>query len=426
VTLAHRAARRTQPPPPCRQVYSFSQAEQPAPGGRLWKLESILSGNPLESEEGGEAALVRKAYEGKLMPGVQVQTFRNAQSLFATRIVRRGAAARPLPYVDAQLLDLQIASRGAQYDLYDYISRNRNAGLLVLKRGQIAFEHYEFGNDERTCWLSMSLAKSISTTLVGAAIQEGLIGSVEDPLTTYLPELEGSAYSGTSIRHLLQMTSGVRWDDGHIDPSTERRQMLELQISQQPGSILRYVAHQPRAAEPGTVWNYSTGETHVVGALLYAVTGRWVADYLSEKIWSKLGMEADATWWLEAPRGLEVAGSGFSATLRDYGRFGLFVLNDGIIDGRRVLPEGWVREVAIPREVGGKRVNYGYMWWPVPSADGSFADDAFSARGIFGQFIYINPREQVVIVVWSSRSKPRGAEVILDNDFFNAVVAALR
>jgi len=102
------------------------------------------------------------------------------------------------------------------------------------------------------------------------------------------------------------------------------------------------------------------------------------------------------------------------------------VLNDGIIDGRRVLPEGWVREGAIPREVGGKRVDYGYMWWPVPSDDGSFADDAFSARGIFGQFIYINPREQVVIVVWSSRSKPRGAEVILDNDFFNAVVAALR
>jgi len=137
-------------------------------------------------------------------------------------------------------------------------------------------------------------------------------------------------------------------------------------------------------------------------------------------------MEANATWWLEAPQGLEVAGSGFSATLRDYARFGLFVLGDGVIDGQRVLPSGWVREGSIPRIVGGKRVDYGYMWWPVPSADGSFADDAFSARGIFGQFIYINPREEVVIVVWSSRSKPKGAEAILDNDFFNAVVAALR
>src|SRR5262249_12058816 len=150
--------------------------------------------------------------------------------------------------------------------------------------------------------------------------------------------------------------------------------------------ILRYVAHRPRAAEPGTVWNYSTGETHVVGALLYAATGRWVSDYLSEKIWSKVGMEADASWWLESPYGLEVAGSGFSATLRDYARFGLFVLNDGVIDGQRVLPPGWVREGGIPRQVGGKRVDYGYMWWPVPGANGSFADDAFSARGIFGQF----------------------------------------
>ncbi len=389
-------------------------------------LERTLSEKRFESEQGAEPTLVRKTYEGKLMPGDQVQTFRNAQALFATRVVRRGRVTRPLAYANAPLADLRISSRGADYDLFDYISRNRSAGVLVLKRGEIAFEHYEFGNDERTQWLSMSLAKSISTTLVGAAIHDGHIGSVDDPLTAYLPELEGSAYSGTSIRHLLQMTSGVRWDDGHIDPSTERRQMLELQIGQQPGSILRYVAHQPRAAEPGTLWNYSTGETHVVGALLYAATGRWVADYLSEKIWSTVGMEENATWWLEAPRGLEVAGSGFSATLRDYGRFGLFVLGDGVIDGQRVLPPGWVREGSIPRMVSGKRVDYGYMWWPVPSADGSFADDAFSARGIFGQFIYVNPREAVVIVVWSSRSKPKGAEAILDNDFFNAVVAALR
>lgn len=385
-----------------------------------------MTENRSELDPQTQAALVRRVYEGKLLPGIQVDTFRNAEALFATRTVRRGTVTKPLAYAAPQLSDLSIRSRGAEFDLFDYISRNRAAGVLVLKRGRIAFEHYEFGNDARTCWLSMSLAKSISTTLVGAAIQDGHIGSVDELLTAYLPELEGSAYSGTSIRHLLQMTSGVSWDDGHIDPATERRHMLELQIRQKSGSILRFVAQRPRAADPGTLWNYSTGETHVVGALLYAATGRWVADYLSEKIWSTVGMEANATWWLESPHGLEVAGSGFSATLRDYGRFGLFVMQDGVVDGKRVLPPGWVREGGIPRTVGGKRVDYGYMWWPVPAADGSFADDAFSARGIFGQFIYINPREEVVIVVWSSRSKPRGAEAILDNDFFNAVVAALR
>ena len=392
----------------------------------MLESERTLSGQSVEKNEHGEAELIRRAYEGKLLPAAQVHTFRNTHRMFASRTVRRGRDIHRLERVHVPLLDLCISSRGADHDLYDYLSRNRTAGLLILKRGRLVLEHYEFGNDETTRWLSMSMAKSVSTVLIGAAIQDGYIHSLEDPLTRYLPQLLGSAYEGVSIRHLLQMTSGVRWNDSHTDPMSERRQMLELQIAQQPGAILRYVADQPRAAPPGNVWNYSTGETHVVGALLHAATGCWLADYLSEKIWSRLGMEADATWWLEAPMGLEVAGSGISATLRDYGRFGLFVMNDGVIDDQRILPEGWVRESAAPQEIGGNRVEYGYMWWPVARKDGSFADQALSARGIFGQFLYINVREEVVIVVWSSRSKPKGAEAILDNDFFNAVVEALQ
>jgi CubicO group peptidase (beta-lactamase class C family) len=202
--------------------------------------------------------------------------------------------------------------------------------------------------------------------------------------------------------------------------------MLDMQIAQQPGAILRYVAGQPRIAEPGTAWNYSTGETHVVGALLHAALGGWVADYLSEKIWAPFGMEADARWWLESPQGLEVAGSGISATLRDYGRFGQFILNDGVAGSARVLPDGWIREATLPRQVGGKRVDYGYMWWSVPDRRGGFDDEAFSARGIFGQYIYINPKHQIVVAVLSARAKPKGAEAILDNDFFNSVTEALR
>lgn len=271
----------------------------------------------------------------------------------------------------------------------------------------------------------MSMAKSISTTLVGAAIQDGLIGSVEEPLVRYLPELEGSAYDGVSIRDLLQMTSGVHWDDTHTDSTSERRHMLELQIAQEPSSILSYMATLPRVAEPGTLWNYSTGETHVIGALLRAATGEWLSDYLSEKIWSRAGMEADAEWWLEAPGGLEVAGSGISATLRDYARFGLFMMEGGVAGGRSILPDNWLAEACTSRMVGGTRLDYGYMWWPVAGSDGSFLDQAFSARGIFGQYIYINPAQQIVITVLSARSKPKFAEAILDNDFFNAATAAL-
>jgi len=241
-----------------------------------------------------------------------------------------------------------------------------------------------------------------------------------------LPQLIGSAYDGVSIRQLMQMTSGVKWDDNQVNPESERRRMLALQVAQKPGEIMRFMASLPRVAEPGTVWNYSTGETHVVGALVKSATGKWLSDYLSERIWSRLGMEADAYWWLESPGGLEVAGSGVCAPLRDYARFGRFIMNGGVIDGEAVLPEGWMAEAGVSRMVGGERLDYGYMWWPVPDINGSLADGAYAARGIFGQYMYLNPVQDVLIAVLSSRAKPRGAEAILDNDFFNSTVEALR
>ncbi|MBL8269622.1 serine hydrolase domain-containing protein [Steroidobacter sp.] len=368
----------------------------------------------------------RDAYAGKLLPDVQLRLFRDTQWGFATRTIARGGPVNELPRADIQLQDLVVHSRGMEFDLADYLSRNRVAGLLLMKRGRIALEHYDLGIDANTRWISMSMAKSVSTTLIGAAIQDKLIGSVEEQLTRYLPELRGTSYDGVSIRHLLQMTSGVHWDDTHTDADSERRRMLELQIGQQPGSIMKYLAAQPRIAAPGSVWNYSTGETHVVGALVRAATGIWCADYLSQKIWSKVGMQSDATWWLEATNGLEVAGSGINATLRDYARFGLFMANGGVAGDEQVLPESWIAEATQPRQVGNARVDYGYMWWPVARPNGSFTDGAFSARGIFGQYIYVNPREQVIVAVLSARSKPKGAEAILDNDFFNSAVTALK
>jgi hypothetical protein len=372
------------------------------------------------------AATIRNAYAGLLLPEDQVRLFRATERIFPSRVIARGPRVRQLPAAPRSIDNLRIASNGQTYDYYDYISRNRVAGLLVLQGGRIAVERYELGNGPASRWVSMSVAKSVSTTLVGAAIRDGYIYGVDSALIDYLPVLRGTSYEGTSIRELLQMTSGVRWDDTHTDPASDRRRMLELQIEQRPAAILRYVASRPRVAPPGTFWNYSTGETHVVGALLRAATGRWLAEYLSDRIWVPYGMEANATWWLESPGGLEIAGAGISATLRDYARFGLFMQGGGLIDGRPVLPEGWVAEATSPRPLNGSRLDYGYMWWPVPSPGGSFADRAFSARGIFGQYLYVNPLAEIVIAVVSARSKPKGAEVIVDNDFFNAVVDCLR
>ena len=225
------------------------------------------------------AALMVDVYSGRLMPDEQVRVFGQTERAFATRAVRRGAAVRALGGAPAAgLPEFPILANGTTYDLYDYMSRNRVAGLLVMQDDALVHEQYELGITAATRWLSMSMAKSVSTTLVGAAIRDGYIASVEDPLTRYLPELSGSGYDGVSIRALMQMTSGVQWDDTHTNPASERRRMLDLQIAQQPGAIMRYMAGLPRTSPPGTSWNYSTGETHVVGALVRAATGKWLAD----------------------------------------------------------------------------------------------------------------------------------------------------
>ena len=371
-------------------------------------------------------AIVR-SYAGKSMPIEHQRTFVTPEMNFATRTVKAGAPVRPLTYSDRPLPDFPIVSNGATYDIYDYVSRNRISGLLVMKDDEVRLEHYDLGITEHTRWLSMSMAKSFSTTLVGAAIQDGFIKSVDEPLITYLPEFNGTAFDGVTVKTLMQMTSGVKWSDDQTDANSERRQMLEIQIAQQSGAVMRYMAERPRAAVPGTQFCYSTGDAHVVGALIKAATGKWLSDYLSEKIWSKLGVEQDGAWWLEAPGGLEVAGSGFFATLRDYARFGRFILDDGVIDGERILPEGWVREAGSARQISGKRVDYGYMWWIVPNADGSLDDGAFTARGIFGQLMYINPKHRVICVVLGARSKPPTMinPAVSDNAFFNALVGAV-
>ncbi|MBL8271292.1 serine hydrolase domain-containing protein [Steroidobacter sp.] len=373
-----------------------------------------------------DAEQTRLAYSGRLMPDRQLLMFRNQGWAFAQRRIARGASVRSLPLAASQLEDVAIISGGAQHDLFDYVSRNRVAGLLILHRGQVIQEHYEFGNDAHTPWISMSIAKSISTTLLGAALRDGLIRSLDDQLTRYLPVLKSTGYDGVTLRQLLQMTSGLSWNETHSRASTERRNMLELQIAQRPGCVLDYLTSRPRIAEPGTEWVYGTGDAHIVGVLLRAVTGAWLSDYLAEKIWSRIGMEHDATWWLEAPDALEVAGSGINATLRDYARFGEFFRTGGIVDGASILPENWLRDATSPRVIAGKRVDYGYMWWPVAGRDGSFTEGAFSARGIFGQYLYINPARELVIVSLSARAKPRFSEGILDNDFFNSVADALR
>jgi CubicO group peptidase (beta-lactamase class C family) len=378
-------------------------------------------GGPVES-----IGTVTQVYDGTLTSDIQVHTFRNIDRLFPVRVVKHGPHVLALPPAPKALTRVDFSSAGKSYDLIDYMALNRVTALLVLKDGKIAYEDYEMGNTEKTRWMSMSMVKTITASLMGAAIKDGHIKSIDDPVAQYVTSLRGSAYDGVSIRYLLEMASGVKWDETYTNPASDRRRMLTAQIAQQPGGIMDLMASLPRAGTPGTLWNYSTGETFVAGAVVRSAVGRPLADYLSERIWTKAGMESDATWWLESPDGLEIGGSGLSATLRDYGRFGLFLMNDGVAAGDKILPDGWVRDAGSSKTIGGKIVDYGYMTWPLAAHPGSTNNGAFQAIGIYGQHIYVNPREHVVIVVWGALPKPSGMETIADADFFAAATEALR
>jgi CubicO group peptidase (beta-lactamase class C family) len=368
---------------------------------------------------------VRSLYDGTLLPDIQVNTFRHIDRLFPTRKISRGKAVYPLPASPTPLTGVEFTSGNRKHDLAEFLSLDRVAGLLVIKDGRIALEDYELGNTEKSRWVSWSMAKSICSTLAAAALKDGDIGSLDDPLTKYLPGLAGGAYGNVTVRNVLQMSSGVKWNEAYTDPNSDRRHMLDLQIAQKPGEIIRFLGALSKAGEPGTVWNYSTGETQMIAAVIRAAVKRPLADYLSEKIWSRFGMEDDATWWLDSPGGLEIGGSGLSATLRDYGRFGQFVLNGGKVGGESVVPEAWFQEAGTSKTIGGKLRDYGYMWWTYGPTAAPEHQGAFHATGIFGQALYINPREHVVIVMWSARPKPSSGAAIREEDFFAGVIDAL-
>lgn len=369
--------------------------------------------------------VVRRLYSGKLFPDERAELFRNAGRLFPNRVIKKGKSSPARPESRVSLDDLRVATDTGQRDIYDYFSCNRVVGCVIVQDGETRFERYAHGMSCDTPWMLMSMTKSVCTTLVGAAVQDGFIESIDDPVKAYIPEAKSSAYEEVTIRQLMTMTSGVDWNEDYADPESDRRRMLALQFASKPDTVLDYMLSLPGYAAPGKTWRYSTGDTHVLGALFYRATGRWLSDYLSEKIWSRLGMENDAIWWLDSPGGLEMGGGGICATLRDCVRFAEFMLADGAVDGVQVLPEWWARQAGKPMVNTDDGRTYGFMWWSVPDSEGAYEDGAYSARGIYGQYLYINPTHNLIVGVNSARSKPLNSEAIPDNDFFNAVTRFL-
>lgn len=323
--------------------------------------------------------------------------FEHIDALSATRLIEAGDNPYPLQDTLQDFSDLTYQLDGATYSLADFLAMPSAIGLLAVKNDQVLLEHYAPGNDRDSRWITFSVTKSVTSMLIGAAIADGFIGSVDEPVAWYLPRLRGTPYEDSTIRDVLNMASGVAWNEDYADPNSD--------VARAGGAngvaLVEYLAALPKAHEPGTVFNYNTGETNLVGEILRAAIGNNAATYLTHKIWLPFGMESDATWLTNGPGGGETGGCCISATLRDYARLGIFALHDGVLpDGTRVLPAGWMAESTAPSRGS---AGYGYLWWL--NGDGSYR-----ASGIFGQQIYIEPASGVVIAAHSNAPAATGTE----------------
>ena len=283
-------------------------------------------------------------------------------------------------------------------------------------------ERYGLDFSDAGRWTSFSVGKSITSTLVGAAIKDGYIESVDTPVTRYIPELSQSPYKDVTIEQLLTMTSGVGWTEDYKDPTTDVARFANHKAQDGLPQIVSYMRNLSRAHPPGDVWNYSTGETNLIGILVANAVDRPLATYLSEKIWSPYGMEQDATWLLGGD-GRELSGCCIQAATRDMARFGQFLLEGGKINGTSILPDGWI-DTATRKHAQSSRagLGYGYQWW-------SYDNGAFAAVGIFGQGIYIDPSTDLVIAVNSSWTTAKGdedGEYDRREAFYQAVRAAVK
>jgi CubicO group peptidase (beta-lactamase class C family) len=254
----------------------------------------------------------------------------------------------------------------------------------------VRFERYGLDFDASGRWTSFSVAKSVTSTLVGAAVKDGHIKSMDDKVSDYISEMKGSAYDDVSVRQLLTMTSGIRWNEDYADPNSDVARFNNHVPEPGVDALVSYLRQLPREAPAGTRWLYSTGETNLVGILLGRATGKPLSTYLSEKIWVPVGMEQQATWIL-SKTGQEISGCCLQAATRDFARFGQFVLDGAKVNGESLLPDGWLQEATTARTgIGFPGRGYGYQWWT--NSGGSFA-----ARGIFGQGIFIDPQRRLVI-----------------------------
>jgi CubicO group peptidase (beta-lactamase class C family) len=309
----------------------------------------------------------------------RAERFRAMEQWFAGHEVPAAAAPRALPKGTP-------LSPALQAEIGALMKSSNTAGVMVLVDGKVVHEAYGLGLGPQDRWTSFSVAKSFTSTLLGAAVKDGFIDSLDDPVTKYIPGLAGSAYEGVTVRQLATMTSGVKWDENYTDPKSDVAQMNRFVVEYGADAIVAQMKALPREAEPGKKWVYKTGETNLIGLLVENAVGLPLAEYAKTKIVDPAGF-AGGLFWMVDPRGGNIGGCCLSITLADYARMGQFALEGG----KGVVPEGWFAEATDSAvDFGDSGFGYGYQWWTYPQG-------TFGAQGIFGQGITLFPDKKVVV-----------------------------
>ena len=324
----------------------------------------------------------------------KIEGFKNIRELLPTRIINKSDYPLSLSYGLDDFSDISYRYKNNTYTIQDYINKFKVGGLIILRNGKILHEEYNFGNNQESRWISFSVTKSVTSMLLGAAIKDGFIKNVEEPVVTYLPHLIDSSYRDVTIKQVLHMSSGIKWNEDYTDPYSD----VSLASGLNSLELYSYLNKLGKSSNPGEKFNYNTGEANLIGGIVRSAIGNNLSTYLEQKIWKPFGMEHDAYWVLDNNYSLELGGCCINATLRDYSRIGLFAMNKGITrEGIAVLPTNWIDESTNPSN---NLKYYGYQWW----LDGP-EYESFYADGIFGQFIWIDPSSKIVVAmqsVWDS------------------------
>jgi CubicO group peptidase (beta-lactamase class C family) len=330
----------------------------------------------------------------------KVGAYSHYDEIHTTRRIAR--ATTPWMFRRGQL-DFHYSYKGRPSTPIDYLSRNPVTGLLIAKDDEILFEHYQYGRTDRDRFNAGSMTKSITGFLVGIAIAEGAIKSVDDTAETYVPGLKGTEYGRTSIRDLLHMSSGVEFGETRDDNRDLNRLWNDMVIGGWPskkGTIGSIVQFNRRITPPGTRFSYASIEPDVLGVVLHYALGKSLSDYCQDKLWQPIGTEADAMWLVDA-EGFELAHAFFNAVLRDYARLGRLLAHDGAWDGKPIIPAQWLIEATTLRASDAylapghatPRLGYGYLVWLLPGSRRQFA-----LLGFPGQRICVDPISRLILV----------------------------